>query len=185
MTNTGTSGILRCLHIQDGVANLNNNTIKNMNNASTSTASAMYGIYCTSAASNHVINKNTIQNLNLTTTSAVSINVFGIAVTAGVGKITKNYITGLTNQANAATADIAGIITTNSTWNIENNVIIIDNSTYINPITIKGIHDASIGTDSIYHNTVKISGSPAASAVKLLHASWKKPSTTWMRRSDG
>ncbi|MBL4657856.1 MAG: hypothetical protein JKX73_07630, partial [Flavobacteriales bacterium] len=177
MTQTGLNGVLRCLHVQDGTGKLNGNTIQNMDNASGSTSSALYGIYCTSSSSGHKLNNNTIQNLNLTTTGATALNIFGMAITAGSGEVNKNFITGLTNQSTSTLADIAGMIVTAGTWDIENNAIVLSNAAHTNTPRIKGIHDASTGTNSIYHNTVKISGTPSPSAVSTAAISKTSTST--------
>jgi hypothetical protein len=165
LTNTGTTTEAMGIGFisgTTGVFTASGNTIKNINSASTISGLAIYGIYCQTTSTTHLITKNIIQNLNLNTTGAISMNVIGIYVNVGNGVITKNSITGLTCKSTSTVAEIDGIYLSSGSWDIFNNLIIIDNGANLNSIAIDGINILGTGTMRIHHNTVKVAGTVSA-----------------------
>lgn len=136
-TDIGTGGgfLTGISHSGTSSAQINSNTIFNLNSASSlaggfSGTLTMCGISLTSAGLGATINANTIYNINNTNTGANSPYVFGIQVTNSAATVTENgnRIYGLTNQATGSPV-IAGI---NQYWgaagcNITNNQVTITN----------------------------------------------------------
>jgi hypothetical protein len=164
-SNTGVSTVFNGIYATgSGVLSASSNTITQIDNASTIGGTSIRGIYSASSGAGINLLSNIISNLNSTTTSAVNTIVRGISVTTGTGNIKKNKITALTNTATSSPR-IYGIALTSS-WDIHNNVVIIDNSSNTNAILIYGAYDGSTGTVTVYHNTFKIGGSSTAGSLR-------------------
>lgn len=165
LTSTGATSIFLGIYAVTGVFNATSNTIKNIDIAGVgATSTILYGIHCATASASNTIISNTISDLNATTTSANSPYVRGISVTTGGGTVKKNMVKNLTNAATSSPF-IYGINVVSGSWGLHNNVILLSNGGIDNNISLNGINDGSTGTMTIYHNTIKISGTTTAGAV--------------------
>ncbi|MCU0421365.1 MAG: T9SS type A sorting domain-containing protein [Bacteroidia bacterium] len=147
---------------------INGNTISNITAANPTTANttaSLVGILSIYAGIQQDISNNTISNL--INVANASTNVFGINVTntAGAGVIQSNTVNNLDNKSGNANAQVVGIhLDLGSSWVVRNNMIslgsLIDSS-----CIVSGIQDKTTGTNnSIFHNTVLISGVAVSSS---------------------
>ncbi|MBN4062378.1 hypothetical protein JYU20_04195 [Bacteroidales bacterium AH-315-I05] len=160
---TGTAGAAYFVGFggDNGVILATADTVRNIDVASPiNLAEAAYGVFFGgTAAAGQLVTKCAFQNINAITVGATDTRVVGAYLSVGSGSFTKNYISGLTNRATGAGTDNFGIQLTSGGWDVFNNVVIIDNFTYLNSLAIVGIaDDASGGTNRFYHNTVKVDG---------------------------
>lgn len=166
LTSTGVSaafyGIANIGGASEGTINATGNTIKNIDCASGKSGDALFGIYNSSTVGGHVITKSTMQNFNLTASGALNNRMYGIFLFDGSGGVTKNFMSGFTNQASGASAQIFGIDNLNFSWDNFNNVILLDNSPNTNAVSIFGIGVGGAGNNRVFHNTVKIGGTVSA-----------------------
>ena len=136
------------------------NTIQNITSATACTTG--YGcIYSNTVATGLVVSGNTIQGIAFTNSTVATINngiYLGGTSTYG-GTANGNMVTGLSNNSTVTTAKLVGIEMANGSWNVQNNVVLLDNAGGSSTMFITGIDVASTGTtNNIYSNTVKISG---------------------------
>jgi hypothetical protein len=165
LTNTGSTTIFYGIYAASGLLNATSNIITNIDNTGVGASSTIIsGIFCATSSASNAITSNTISNLNATTTSANSPYVRGISLQTGGGSVKKNMVKDLTNAATSSPF-IYGIIATSGSWGIHNNVILLSNGSIDNNISLNGIQDGSVGTMTIYHNTIKISGTSSFSAI--------------------
>ena len=167
-SSTGSSNRLYGLLFNGASTTLtaNDNAIDNLSSASTRNGNnVVVGIWNGTGVATTTFTHNSISNLSATTTSATAGGyVYGIYITSAPydGSITKNRISGLTNTSTLGSTNtaIAGIRIDNTfySWNVYNNVVIIDNSSNTNYVAMSGIYSEDNGTNTFYHNTVKVGG---------------------------
>ncbi len=145
-----------------------NNVINNIACASNATSAVLnnFGIsFQNIGGANSNISGNDISGLRSNSTGAFNPYPIGINIThaASGGTVSKNKIYNLTNTAIGATAGIYGLnVGQGSNWNVNNNMISIDNGGNANNLSINGIIDGiTNGTLNAYYNTVNIGGSGA------------------------
>lgn len=167
LPNTGSNVFFEGIRVNDGIATLTSNTIRNITSTSQSSF-PIQAISIQSTSNGHLITQNKISNLSATTTANVSSYSIGIEIgsSAGSGTLQKNRITTITNTKTSSTGNISGIYNFGNTsaWNYFNNVIILSNGANTNDIAIYGIGHTSTGTSLILHNTIYISGSTTSTA---------------------
>jgi len=180
-TNTGASAVVYGIYNTNGVLSAAGNTIRDINVASSWPATIVnLGIVSTSTSTSHLLTKNTIQNLHTTNAGATTNSSMGILVqgAGSSGSVTKNFISGLTNQSSTSSSDITGIQVQNGNWNVNNNVVMLDNAPYTNDLAVYGIQEnETAGITNIYHNTVKVFGSVPGGGTS--------PSTCFFRAGAG
>jgi hypothetical protein len=152
---------------------VSDNKIYNLvSNSTTTTVSpaAVAGILYAANGTAATISRNVIYALRSTAASA-GIQVTGIVYTGkttGINAITENKIYGLTLASSSASAAVNGIKVSGGLTTIANNMISLGTDTLQNAMTngciIHGLSEAS-GTNSIYYNSVLISGAGANNTV--------------------
>ena len=158
----------------DGVNTFNNNGIDNLTTASTygSQAEVLTGIYVAGDGGN-TLSGNTITDL--TVTGSADGQLVGIYFDSpGAASITnlveKNRITGLSSSV--AGTDLNSYIAAmrlkhvaSSTYNIYNNVWIIDNGSYTTRVThVLHANTTAASTINVYYNTFKVAGASTMSS---------------------
>lgn len=165
LTATGASSQVVGIMSSNAAFNLISNTVRNLTNnigTGTTTGASVIGINTTTATPNHTVSQNTIYNLRNTNTTATTI-VTGIQFTGSTANVVqRNLIYDLFSDSNSATAEINGIRISGGTTIYRNNMIRIGNGVN-NAILISGINEA-LGTNSVFHNSIYIDGSPTAGA---------------------
>lgn len=165
LTNTGATSVFYGIYAVTGAFSASSNTVKNIDIAGVGAASTILaGIHCATSSGSNSITSNTITDLNATTTSANSPYIRGISLQTGGGTVKKNMVKNLTNAATSSPV-IYGVIATSGSWGLHNNVILLSNGSIDNNISLNGLNDGSTGTMTIYHNTIKISGTTTAAAI--------------------
>jgi len=134
---------------------------------STGNTQSVYGIYSLGTGATNIINNVVANLLDSTTLSSASSNVEAIyfgGSTAVSNLIQRNFIYGLTHSSTAASALnlMAGIHLAAGSANVSNNILWLGNGV-ANNFGIFGIYDLGVSgqTNSIYHNTVYLSGTPS------------------------
>lgn len=166
-TGTQVAGIF----VSTSIATVNGNTIRNLTapgGTGTTTAASVVGIAFVSATPVNNVAQNTIFNLSNTNPTTATV-VTGIQFTGGTGNIVeRNLIHSLTSLTTSTTAEINGIRIAAGTTTYRNNMIAIG-AGVTNAIGtgaaagINGINEPSAsGTDSFFHNSVYIGGTPSA-----------------------
>ncbi len=112
--------------------NITNNTVANLSSAMTSASTnALNGIYLITSYNNVNISGNLVQNLSLTNTGAFSSGVIGMLTQTNnymSGTITKNKVSGLTNQLTGSFPAVMGMWMINGAdWNVSNNMFTLTN----------------------------------------------------------
>jgi trimeric autotransporter adhesin len=156
------------------VSNFSGNTIRNMSVAGgtgTTTSASLIGILLQSATVNTTLSQNTIFNLANSNATAATI-VTGIQFNSGgsANVVERNFIHSITSATNSATAEVNGIRVGGGTTIYRNNMIAIGAGIPNalgsgGPVSltggISGINEP-LGTDSFFHNSVYIGGSPTS-----------------------
>jgi len=168
LTGTTTQQFYGIYITGSGVATLTNDSILNITSASSLSGDAssddynLVGIFINSSGATHSILKCAMQNEVLTNTTAESF-VYGIYIYTGAGTINKCHISGFKNPSTSGsgTRNFGIYIhsTVTGTWNVWNNVVIIDNGGSTSSPWIAGLQDYGDGTTNMYHNSVKVYGS--------------------------
>ncbi len=144
------------------------NKIQNISiNSSANNSTKLYGIY-SSSSGNSYVGFNELINLENTYTGANNSLISAIEVNnvSSSGVIEGNYVTDVKNGSNGPSGPYSiGIHLANGSWDIVNNVVLIDNLPNTNGVEIYGIAESSSGTSKIQHNTVRIGGNASNSSV--------------------
>lgn len=162
-TSTGSSSVFWGIDIGSSstkgtaILNATNNTIQDITTSSSHEYNESFsGIRIYSSSSGHVITNNSVRRISNINTTTCAHEINGIAIRssgAGGGTVTKNLIVELyTSIVNGTVHGICDDISS-GTWKFYNNAILISNT---GQHWIEGMHIA--GTDILYHNTVKLSG---------------------------
>ncbi len=143
-----------------------NNTIRNITNNALPTAAAfsIYGLSMQNlSGTNTTITNNTIANIANTNTGVGESFAAGIQVQSSSlgGNLSQNRIYGLSNANTGASASVVGVyLTSGNNWNINNNMIAINNGANTNAVDIFGIVDAQAenSLSHVNYNSVYIGG---------------------------
>ena len=169
LTATGTASQIVGMFTSNAPTVLTTNNIRNLTTnigTGTSTTASAVGILVTSTTPNHTMSRNTISNLTNTNATAASV-VTGIQFTgASANLVERNLITDLTVATNSTAAEVNGIRINGGTTVYRNNMINLGagiNNAIGTGATqgISGIFEF-LGTNTIYHNSIYIGGSPTA-----------------------
>ena len=160
LVSSGTGGAvtgISCINTSPSISIINNS----INTLSSTAATIVGGIIV--SASNATTGTNISQNTiyNLTNSNAAGIaTVTGIQIAGtGVGNvIQRNLIYDLNLASTNASAEANGIKITGGTNTLRNNMIRFG-AGIPNAVLVSGINE-SVGTNSIFHNSVYVSGSP-------------------------
>ena len=169
-TSTATGSQVAGIFSSTSIGTINTNTIRNLTAAGgtgTTTAASVVGIAFVSTTPNQTVSQNTIFNLSNTNATAASV-VTGIQFTGNtVNVVERNLIYGLTALTTSTAAEVNGIRVGGGTTAYRNNMIAIGagiaNAIGTGSTTggINGINEPSAtGTDTFFHNSVYIGGSP-------------------------
>ena len=175
LTSTGSDNVYYGLTVGSSstkgaaVLNATNNTITDITTSSTSSHAneSFAGLRLYSTGSGHTITNNVFQRIISIGASSMWCEVNAISIRNGTnGTVTKNLITDLTTSN--ANANMHAICfdengAAGGTWNFYNNAIVLNSSTngYVEGLHFYGTGVANTGV--FYHNTIKISGTTAAS----------------------
>lgn len=166
------------------IANMNGNTVRNMNSSSsgtgTTTSSAIIGIFVSNSGANQTVRNNTVHTLqhwNNTSSSITGILYTGsTSLTGNVSLVDRNFVHSFRSSATSGIATFNGIFYSGFST-ISNNMIRlgIDSSgtSYADPRIIRGITINTSIQNYIYHNSILITGAPTSggsntSALELL-----------------
>lgn len=166
LTGTGANAAFYGIYNGGEIMTVNNNSIKNIDVAGTGTFIYVnVGIYSFSTASGHTVSNNLIQNLTAVSAGANSNYVAGIYINvSSVGTMSKNMIKSIWNNSTLIDGGIYGIKIDIGSWDVINNVILIEPSG-TSPVLIAGIWIDGTGTKRIHHNTAIIRASVSNGAV--------------------
>jgi gliding motility-associated-like protein len=145
-----------------GPLSLDLNTFQNIS-VNTSSTADFAPVVSSSASSS--IQRNTFSNIQFTNATNVANVNQAILVTGGSGTIEKNKISGLSNASTSLTSKVAGITVSGGSWNLYNNVVLLNNNALATSPIVQGILlKNTTGANTVYHNTVKIFGSQTGNA---------------------
>lgn len=160
---TGTSSQIIGLITPNASGIFLQNTIRNLTTnigTGTATGASVIGIVTTTTTTNHNISENTIYNLNNTNVAGVAV-VTGIQFTGNTANLVqRNSIYDLFVATTSATAEVNGIRIADGTTTYRNNMIRLG-AGINNAVQVNGITEI-LGTNSLFHNSVFIDGSPTA-----------------------
>jgi hypothetical protein len=160
--NGGSLTTYSFINASSGTFTCNENTIQDILVNASSVAD--FGSIISSASSN-TINANTISNIQFSNTGNVASANQAILVTGTSGTLSKNFISGLGNASSSLSAKIIGMDINAGSWNLYNNVILLNNNGAANGLTCFGIWARNTsGTNTIYHNSIKVYGSQTGNA---------------------
>ncbi len=174
--NSQTAGII----MTSGSNLVQNNTISNITTAtkqtSTNANASLIGISQTSISDNQTISGNTIYNLSNTAASAaVSISgIYFAGGTSGINTITQNFIHSLSLSSSNNNSSMNGIALGSGTATCANNIINLGKD-ITRTFPIYGIWDdgATSQSNSIFHNSIFLSGNPSGTTANT-YAYYKK-----------
>lgn len=177
MDNAGASVRYYGIYNIGGNLNASENIVINNSIQSTNTLTALYGIYCSASGNNHIISDNLVEDNAVDNgTTAISTSIEGIYISGNSTTCERNTIRGLYNSGSSQSSEIIGINNAFGPDVIKNNVVILDNASTPNSVSIKGIVDNDgTGTVRVVHNTVVIGGNSVGTS----------SSTAYYRNADG
>lgn len=165
-SNSGTSNQIHLLNTQGtGTVNISSNQFKHITSASNYSTTAIYGLYQNNTGLNNIISKNRFNDFEVSTTSATSTrficSYLNAANTSGLYE--KNRIIDMASKATGSPANY-GVYSkgSGSSWDLQNNVIILDNESNTNASKIIGLRNDADGNTYLYHNTIKIGGTASS-----------------------
>ena len=166
LTSTGVASQVIGMHTSNAIGNFSLNTIRNLTTnigTGTTTLASVIGINITTATPAHTVAQNIIYNLTNTNATAASV-VTGIQFTGSTGAnlVQRNLIYDLFVASTSATAEVNGIRVAGGTTTYRNNMIRIGNA-IANAVQVNGFNEF-LGTNTVYHNSIYIGGSPTAGA---------------------
>lgn len=151
-------------------SNVSGNTIQNLMGSygtGTGNTASVIGIWTNNAAVNQTVSNNTIRNLTNARTFGTRA-VTGIQFTGSTANtVERNHISNLSAQTADSSAEIAGIRASGGATAYRNNMIAmgqdVPNAIGSGSINggVNGINETG-GTNTFYHNSVYIAGSPTA-----------------------
>ncbi|MBS7786513.1 T9SS type A sorting domain-containing protein [Flavobacterium sp. CYK-55] len=162
-TGSGVFSLIYGINYTGAVAaTISNNTISNLESASTN-ANPTIGINLGMTVAGNTVSGNTIYGLNGSLTSAGTTNVCAIissSTTAG-GNISGNRIYSLSNGTTSTTSMIVGFKPNGGSWTVHNNMIsLINNQT----VSAYGVYDSgATGARKYFYNSIYIGGTNAGS----------------------
>ncbi len=167
--NNCTSSLAQVIGLSTGNALLiaTTDTVRNLTatgGTGTSNTASVIGLFSAAGSTgNNIIVQNNIYTLTNTNTTASTV-VTGIQFSgAGAANLVeRNFIYDIKTSTTATTAEINGIRIAGGTTVFKNNKIAIG-AGVTNAVTMSGILEAT-GTNSIWHNSVYIDGTPTAGA---------------------
>ncbi len=175
LSATGANSQVVGMFTSNAPAVLTSNVVRNLTSnigTGTTTAASVIGINITAVTPNHTVSQNTISSLTNTNAAAATV-VTGLQFTGGTANVVaRNQIFGLTSSTSSASAEVNGIRVSGGTTIYRNNMIAlgegITNSigsaaTNSNVSGVNGIIEF-LGTNSFFHNSVYIGGSPTIGA---------------------
>lgn len=143
-----------------------NNIINNFSSSSGGTSSGVsactIGILMRStSAVVQTVSGNVISNLSNIGVGNVATKVIGIVINGGTGPnlVSQNFIYGLSDISTSTTSEIVGINILAGTTTFANNIVSLTFAS--SGALVYGISHGS-ATSNLYHNTVSLSGTPAA-----------------------
>ncbi len=169
-SSTGTSGLINGItHTSGNITIINNTihdlTIANANTNALSSASATGIVFTATTASTQTISQNTIYNIS-NTRSDFAGSVIGLYYNgpSTASTVSRNFIHSLSVHSSTTNANIYGIRINAGNTTYSNNIIFLGGNTQT---TLYGIYErgAASNNNSIYFNTVYISGIPTAGAL--------------------
>ncbi len=150
---------------------ISNNTISNLNNAGTSTSSAIVGGILLNSISNYsaTVTGNLIQNLNVQTNNSIS----GISLTYSSSpfiKVSKNTVHSLKILGNSSTTSLSGISLLGSATNLNieaNFVHSFDPTTTGTGVSLVGINFTSATNTLVANNMIRLGIKPDGSSLTV------------------
>lgn len=173
LTSTGTASQVVGMITNNAISTWTSNTVRNLTNnngTGTTTSASVIGMSLTTTTPNQTVTQNTIHGLSNSNTTAATI-VTGIQFTGGSANVVaRNLIYGLTSATTSASAEVNGIRVAGGTTVYRNNMIALGDgianalgsvATNSGTTGLNGINEF-LGTNSFFHNSVYIGGSPTA-----------------------
>lgn len=165
-SNPGTNNQIHLLNTQgSGTINISSNQFRHITSASNYLTTAIYGLYQNNTGLNNLISKNRFNDFQVSTTSATTTRFICSYLNAPntTGLFEKNRIIDMASQASGSPTNY-GIYSkgSSSSWNFQNNVIILDNEGNTNSTKIIGLRNDASGSAFFYHNTIKIGGTASS-----------------------
>lgn len=171
LNGTGTASQVVGMQTPNAISTFTRNRIRNLSSnigTGTTTAASVAGIIFTSATPVQTVSQNIITGLTNTNTTAASV-VTGIQFTGGTGNLVeRNSIADLTVATNSTAAEVNGIRVGGGTTTYRNNMInlgagVANAIGTVSTAGVSGFYEF-LGTNTIYHNSIYIGGSPTAGA---------------------
>ncbi|UPT71336.1 MAG: T9SS type A sorting domain-containing protein [Flavobacterium sp. JAD_PAG50586_2] len=153
------------MNVNANIPTVTSNTIRNLTangGTGTTTGASVIGFLSTVSGVNVTFNQNTIYNLTNTNTTAATV-VTGLQFNGSTANtVSRNNIYNISAASNSASAEVNGIRIAGGTTTFANNMIALGTGV-VNAIQMNGINEpAGTGTDTFYHNSVYVGGSPTA-----------------------